>query len=160
MRRRTWLILLVWAARSMPGRPPTCTYLRGRIRYFAGFPGPGRDLSCRRCPMIFERNSSPNTRSFSTRHTQLGRTAQCCRSVAFSSWRAVEHGPASWRGAATLALDSHLLLITDPLADEAAEVAEEPLSLVLGIGLDDRLGQHPVEVRRCYPLEHHVIDVR
>jgi hypothetical protein len=46
------------------------------------------------------------------------------------------------------ALDSHLLLITDPQTDQAPEVAHEPLALMLWISHDDRLGQHAIEVRR------------
>ena len=39
------------------------------------------------------------------------------------------------------------LLITDPQANQATEVAHEPLALVFWVGHADRLGQHSVEVR-------------
>ena len=37
-------------------------------------------------------------------------------------------------------------------------MAHEPLALLLGVGLGDRLSQHPVEVSRCHPIKHEVID--
>ena len=60
--------------------------------------------------------------------------------------RATKHGAANVRRVEVL--DRNLLLITDPQADQAAEMAHEPLALMLRVGLGDRLAEHPIEVGR------------
>ncbi len=65
---------------------------------------------------------------------------------AISAERAIKPGPPDAR--AGQALDSDLLLITDPEPDQAPEVGQKPLALILWIGHVDRFGEHPVEVRR------------
>jgi hypothetical protein len=45
-------------------------------------------------------------------------------------------------------LGGECLLVTDPQANEPAEVAQEPLALLFWVCRVDRFGQHPVEVRR------------
>ena len=60
--------------------------------------------------------------------------------------RAIKHSAANARRVEVL--DRNLLLITDPQADQAAEMAHEPLALMLRVGMGDRLSEHPIEVGR------------
>ena len=88
--------------------------------------------------MIIGNSSLPSINSCWTTLTRPGRMAPYCPSGASSSSLTE----------AVRTLDRDLLLITDPQADQAAEMTHEPLALVLGVRQIDCLGQHAVEVGR------------
>jgi hypothetical protein len=60
--------------------------------------------------------------------------------------RAIKHSPPG--SPSRSGSRRNLLLITDPEPDQAPEMGQKPLALILWIGHVDRFGEHAVEVRR------------
>jgi len=96
-------------------------------------------MLARRCPG----RVSEQTRSSSAERVSKAAAKKRQRDAQRAE-RAMEHGAPR----AQHALDSDLLLIIDPQVDQPAEVGHELFALMFWIGHVDRLGQHPVEIRR------------